>query len=692
MPALMAKPSLGVAISGGGYRATVCGLGWLRALERRGALSQSRYLASNSGGSWLNGALSYTQVPWPVFFGAGPPPEDMAWEGVREGAFLPRGSYGRAVEQGTIVAEAIGGVVGDALTPDSVAQVKGWSDSVDTAFLMPFGVGAHGSSVTALGAGAGPGVVGKAKGAAAAARAPTNATEPTPGLRRRRFRSLFQTAAAAEPAAPPTTKKPAARPTPLLGVAGPVATRVAAQAPAIPFMAAAGTPDRPFPILVGSMLAPNTTHPYRPVEFTPLYVATPGRDPPAVEGELGGGKDGTGKADPQAAAGGTYPPVGGMAIEPLGLNSYPPPAGTVPRASPAGAATIEARSRFVVPLATMVGVSSSFVAQGLRPEGDAAEDLTGTETLWYWAPSRDGRGFEGREWGFADGGGVDNTAIIPLLRRGVRRIVAGTASSVAADNAKTNATAWAASQWDVAGLFGAVPREAPGIKRGRVNGMRVDDFNAFMQVFETGGYERLYGAISAAVAEGRPATYRLKAKVLPNAWQGVEGGYDVDLLWLFNQPCAEFERALPAETRDALGGARRDDKTDKQQKRAGGAPDLKTFPMISTFNADYSAALTTLLSGQSEWQANQALDQIDELVAAAVAEREAGAKAKAKAGAAAAAAKPRVAEAKNNATLVAAAAAAADEVLPAGAKDATVAAAAAAKPRAAATTTAAASG
>lgn len=49
-------------VSGGGYRATTLALGWVRALHQLGAMSKARYLSSNSGGSWFNGAYSYTQV------------------------------------------------------------------------------------------------------------------------------------------------------------------------------------------------------------------------------------------------------------------------------------------------------------------------------------------------------------------------------------------------------------------------------------------------------------------------------------------------------------------------------------------------------------------------------------------------------------------------------------------------------
>jgi hypothetical protein len=46
----------------GGYRAATLALGYVRAMHLLGLTAQSRYLASNSGGSWFNAAFSYQQV------------------------------------------------------------------------------------------------------------------------------------------------------------------------------------------------------------------------------------------------------------------------------------------------------------------------------------------------------------------------------------------------------------------------------------------------------------------------------------------------------------------------------------------------------------------------------------------------------------------------------------------------------
>lgn len=89
--------------------------------------------------------------------------------------------------------------------------------------------------------------------------------------------------------------------------------------------------------------------------------------------------------------------------------------------------------------------------------------------------------FTGMSRAFADGGGSDNVAITPLLRRRVASIVSCIAV-VAPITANTTADDWAAIQWDIAALFGAVPSENPGFVRGMVNGMTPADLNRATQV------------------------------------------------------------------------------------------------------------------------------------------------------------------------------------------------------------------
>ena len=61
-----ANPTIGLAFSGGGYRAMLAGAGELLALDSRatnpsvlsGILQSSNYIAGLSGGSWLVGSLA----------------------------------------------------------------------------------------------------------------------------------------------------------------------------------------------------------------------------------------------------------------------------------------------------------------------------------------------------------------------------------------------------------------------------------------------------------------------------------------------------------------------------------------------------------------------------------------------------------------------------------------------------------
>eukprot|EP00300_Choanocystis_sp_HF-7_P012590 c17947_g1_i2.p1 GENE.c17947_g1_i2~~c17947_g1_i2.p1 ORF type:complete len:406 (+),score=50.67 c17947_g1_i2:31-1248(+) len=56
---LKAKPNFGIAVSGGSMRAMCCGMGWLRGLEMLDVLRFSRYLSSNSGGSFVCSVYSF---------------------------------------------------------------------------------------------------------------------------------------------------------------------------------------------------------------------------------------------------------------------------------------------------------------------------------------------------------------------------------------------------------------------------------------------------------------------------------------------------------------------------------------------------------------------------------------------------------------------------------------------------------
>ncbi len=91
---------------------------------------------------------------------------------------------------------------------------------------------------------------------------------------------------------------------------------------------------------------------------------------------------------------------------------------------------------------------------------------------------RNQQDYTGERVAFADGGGIDNTAIIPMLRRGVRTIIACIATITSPVN--LTSSQWAVSQYDVAALWGATPLNETELQD--VNGVGPAKWNQMMQV------------------------------------------------------------------------------------------------------------------------------------------------------------------------------------------------------------------
>ncbi|PNW85074.1 hypothetical protein CHLRE_03g170600v5 [Chlamydomonas reinhardtii] len=515
IPDLQARPNLGVALSGGGYRAATLAVGWVRALYALGLMPHVRYVASNSGGSWFNGVMSFSGFPLAPFLGPYVPPAGLNRTALSSASLLPPGSWGDTLASKSIVADAVKGVLKDLFVPGR-ASFSGWTAAIAEAFYSPYGLDLQNSSITAL------------------------------------------------------------------HTRGPVAARLAAQYPGVPLYAAMATPDRPFPIIMGSIMRVNTPQVFYAFEATPLYVGAPARNTS------------------------TDPPIGAGFVEPLGFNS-PAPEAPLPAAGgqpPVGLqGAVNVTPVKLVPLSTYAGISSSFVAQGTRPSSSAGFALTGTERLNYWNPVN----YTGAELSFADGAGADNLAVTPLLRRRVSSVVVLVAASNSADVSPAD---FAVAQYDIAGLFGAVPLNATsykGLQEG-ITGVQPEMFNKALQVFPREGYDELYAALSGSLRSGQPALHRASYPVVDNAIQAITGGWTVEVLWLVNMQSRQWESQLPNDTQAFLNSSR-DDKDS----------DLRHYPYISTFTANYSPELVTLLSQQASWSLLQAAAELRELLAAAAA-------------------------------------------------------------------------
>ena len=131
VPWLRDRASFGIAFSGGGTRSASASLGELRALHDLGWLRRARYIASNSGGSWIT--VPYTYLPLAIdearFLGDYIPPEKLDDENLRPATVDPL-AFGTAIHDAGTVGEILEFGRGD----------EGYSDIVASIFLQPFGL------------------------------------------------------------------------------------------------------------------------------------------------------------------------------------------------------------------------------------------------------------------------------------------------------------------------------------------------------------------------------------------------------------------------------------------------------------------------------------------------------------------------------------------------------------------------
>eukprot|EP00928_Gymnodinium_smaydae_P034525 TRINITY_DN24441_c0_g1_i1.p1 TRINITY_DN24441_c0_g1~~TRINITY_DN24441_c0_g1_i1.p1 ORF type:complete len:562 (-),score=87.86 TRINITY_DN24441_c0_g1_i1:55-1740(-) len=494
---LISKPNLAICISGGGFRATTCALGWIRGLWQLGVVQRSQYLCSNSGGSWFNAAFSYQdQVSVEDFLGSYTAPADLTREKASE---REDGSYAKVVADangmmGSLAEDIFCNAV-CCRTDEDGLRLRAWEAAVGKGFLSPFGIG-HSKQAFAL---AGRG-------------------------------------------------EERARQTGVPNVCS-----------------ACRSPDMPYPILVGTMMLEDDPLIFQSYEFTPQYAGMPA----------------TIQRTPQVQ-------VGGVLVETYAASSCPPT--TVLSQHPGSCNEVELEVKWILPLAEAAGISSQYLAQNYsgRPADDEDGGFQGANEdddghAFSWMGYFNGQ-HEGQDVQFGDGGGTDNIAVLPAVRRGMRKLIICAAVGTPPDDD------WAGYNYDISGLFGATPEgRGPAVRAGTVSAA---DWNRHIQVFERRAWDEMFGIIYQQHASGRPLVARVKSRVLPNMYQGVEGNYDVDMVWIFNGGADAWREHVPEETCESLEHV------------------AKRFPYISVNLLDYPPLLVNCMSNLAAWNVFEAQGQI----------------------------------------------------------------------------------
>jgi len=353
---------------------------------------------------------------------------------------------------------------------------------------------------------------------------------------------------------------------------------------------------RPFPILTGTAFNPPGEDGYSmyPLEFSPLYFGTP------------------------SAFADSKPVFGGGYVEPWGLNATP---GKLHCGKDGCIGTVDVsyvRGKDVlhtVPLAQAVSISSSFLAVAAHDKSELAQELASTEKLVNWGvlekemdtvPEHD-------VMGFADGGSIDNLAVMPLLRRGVRCMIVFMASATPPDDTWER---FATEKSDIAALFGAARVSGtPGVAVGEMNDM----CHVFGKTQTEGEllFRELFEALHSQLRAGKPGYHRTAYMVKENSFFNIPASKEpVEVLWIHNQQWKDWERLLPQETQTKLLTDRKGRAGDnkgvhhksvmEREKFDGELEEtlyggfltqdtLYRFPYFTTYSLDYSADAVKML-------------------------------------------------------------------------------------------------
>lgn len=167
----------------------------------------------------------------------------------------------------------------------------------------------------------------------------------------------------------------------------------------------------------------------------------------------------------------------------------------------------------------------------------------------YWSPAYTGK--ESTEfYSFTDGGNLENTGIIPLLRRQYSTIIACVNSELPLTDIDSTTQDYVDGiDAQVARLFGRMPLS---------NGFPVPKTQVFN---DNGKFDALNQALHTAKANGKPLIYQDLYTIYPNNYFGVPAypnGKTVEVIWIYNDMNKEWYNELPASVQTLLKSTARD--------------------------------------------------------------------------------------------------------------------------------------
>jgi len=299
---------------------------------------------------------------------------------------------------------------------------------------------------------------------------------------------------------------------------------------------------RPFLIINAIILRPDNEKPLAkmiPVETTPLYTGTRTlfRD-----------------------AGSNGRDIGGGFLEPFAFDS------DAPEKAPDRSGRVKVRlgvSRHRYTLSDAIGTSGAAPAKAIAEAGLA---FLGFPEFKHWPLTGVGQ-TAAKEYEYGDGGNLENLGLIPLLARKVERII----------------------------VFVNTRHPLIGSGPGEINGAIPPLFGQTTEfqtnvVLQRDKYLPLVEGLLTAKAEGRSVIFKDSYQVQDNAFHGITGGWQVEILWVYNERVPAWEQRLPLDIRQSIG-----------QESLANFPHYETYGQNRPSLIDLRPEQVFLLANLSTW-------------------------------------------------------------------------------------------
>jgi hypothetical protein len=297
-----------------------------------------------------------------------------------------------------------------------------------------------------------------------------------------------------------------------------------------------------------------------PFESSPFGIGVRGTFPPKVTGDM---------------------EIGGGLIQPFAMGS------SVVSVS-GDLATVAPPSR-PFSLVDMAGISSAAFAQTVQ---DKLHEFDSLEPKYPYWPVADPVPQTANYFWFADGGSLENTGICSLLARGVPRVISFINTEVPLLTKPLDQGGSVTIDSSVQLLFGTDP-DAPTVRL--QDSYIASAPNATpdeIQVFDKARYYELMNALAIAnVQNGGPAMFKQTLTVLPNPTFGIAGGYEVEILWVYNTAVPNWINLLSPDVKSAVNGLKHFPNYETMGQLGLSAKEVNALAELSFWNLTSNAEM-----------------------------------------------------------------------------------------------------